>query len=106
MNQYRRRRARVCAAMHELTRRVSLAAVEHGPPTRRFESGQLTLVSRARDGWVHLDAWLHGEGRVASFRTVPELDHMETLSWNAGMLARWEQILDFELGALSEMARN
>jgi hypothetical protein len=105
MNQYRRRRARVCAAMHELTRRAPLAADEHGPPTRRFESGALTLVSQARDGWVHLDAWLYGEGRVASFRTVPEVNHIQTVSWKPGALMRWEGILDFELAARTELAR-
>lgn len=95
---YRRRRARVCAAMQELTRRAP-ASCEPGPALRRFESGDLTLVARERGGRTVLEAWLHGHGRVAAFRTQPQADHMETLSWRPALLDRWEPVLDFELAA-------
>lgn len=101
---YRRRRARVCAAMQELTRHQPGHLAEFGPPLRRFESGALTLVARDRGGWTVLEAWLHGEGKVASFRTLPEADYYETLSWRPAVLERWEAVLDFELGARTETA--
>jgi len=100
---YRRRRARVCAAMQELTRRQP-SGPEIGPVLRRFESGALTLVARERDGWTLLEAWLHGEGKVASFRTQPQADYFETLSWRAYALDRWEPVLDFELESRTEAA--
>jgi hypothetical protein len=89
--------------MQELTRRQP-AGNEAGPPLRRFESGPLTLVARERDGWTVLEAWLHGEGKVASFRTQPQADYFETLSWRAYALDQWEKVLDFELGVRSEVA--
>ncbi len=100
---YRRRRARVCAAMQELTRRAP-ASTEPGPVLRRFESGPLTVIARERAGWVVLEAWLHGEGRVACFRTQPQGDSFETLSWRPALLDRWEPVLDFELGVRAEAA--
>lgn len=100
---YRRRRTRVCAAMRELTR-TAPASTEPGPRLRRFESGPLTVIARERGGWTVLEAWLHGEGRVACFRAQPEADYYETLSWRPALLDRWEPVLDFELGVRAEVA--
>ena len=100
---YRRRRARVCAAMLELTRRAP-ASTEPGPTLRRFESGPLTVIARERGDWVVLEAWLHGEGRVACFRSRPQTGSFDTLSWRPALLERWEPVLDFELGVRAEAA--
>ncbi len=83
---------------------MPLAQAEHGPPTRRFESGPLLAVARMRDDWVVLEAWLHGEGKVAAFRVIPHASHWETLYWRPGALAAWDPVLTFELGVLAEAA--
>ena len=100
---YRRRRARICAAMRELTRHAP-ASTEPGPMLRRFDSGPLTVIARERGPWLVLEAWLHGEGRVACFRTQPQADTFDTLSWRPALLDRWEPVVDFELGVRAEAA--
>lgn len=104
MTPHRLRRARLCSALHDLTRRMPLVQAEHGPPTRRFESGPLMVTVRMRDDWVILEAWLHGEGKVASFRVIPHVDHWGTLFWRPGTLAQWDPVVAFERGVLTEAA--
>ncbi len=84
--------------------RMKPVPAEHGPPTRRFESGPLMVMAWMRDDWVMLEAWLHGEGKVAAFRIIPHVNHWETLHWRPGTLARWDSVVTFELGVLTEAA--